>query len=259
MDPYLESRWPGVHVTLITLIIEALQPKLPRDLRARGEERILLENSEDVNDSPTYRGDIAVVDLGRSPARATPSETAAAATIEPVRIQYLPESEIDRFIQIIDVADGYRVITAIEILSPTNKRPGRLNKDYRRKLADYERGQVNVVEIDFLRTPTRDYLPVTLADIPLTRRAPYLICVKESRRPSEWLAYPISLRTPLPEIPIPLRPQDAPVPLALQPLIERAYVIGGHDDIDYAKPPKPPLEGDDAAWAESLLKGIAKS
>jgi hypothetical protein len=51
-----------------------------------------------------------------------------------------------------------------------------------------------------------------------------------------------------------LRPDDPDVVLQLQPLIERVYVSGGHDDIDYSKPPVPPLGGEDAAWAEQLLK-----
>jgi hypothetical protein len=41
--------------------------------------------------------------------------------------------------------------------------------------------------------------------------------------------------------------------LDLQRLIERAYIAGGHDDIDYTQPCDPPLEEDDAAWVKSLL------
>lgn len=76
--------------------------------------------------------------------------------------------------------------------------------------------------------------------------------------PDRWYVYPIALRAPLPRIPIPLRPSDADIGLELQPLIERVYTAGGHDDIDYSRPANPPLEGDDAAWADELLKKAGK-
>jgi hypothetical protein len=41
MDFYLEARWTNVHVTLVTALKETLQPQLPRDLRARAEDRVL--------------------------------------------------------------------------------------------------------------------------------------------------------------------------------------------------------------------------
>jgi hypothetical protein len=70
---------------------------------------------------------------------------------------------------------------------------------------------------------------------------------------------PIPLRRPLPSIPIPLREQDQEVRLELQPLIDQAYRKGRYGDtIDYREPPDPPLEDDDAVWADTLLKEIGK-
>src|SRR4051812_35491605 len=115
MDPYLEARWSDVHAMLIATIKEALQPRLPAGLRARSEERVLLED---------------------------------LATPEPFVIEFQDGPAIDRFLQIIDVTNGNRVVTAIEILSPWNKAPGRLNDAYRRKVTDYAGASVNVVEID---------------------------------------------------------------------------------------------------------------
>ena len=217
MDPYLESRWSDVHVKLIGFMGEAIQPLLPPALRARGEERLLLE---------TEAGD----------------DTAASQA--PI---------VDRWIQIIDVSTGNRVVTAIEILSPWNKAPGRLNRLYLRKLDDYAKAGVSVVEIDLLRYPPRGRLPVTEGDIPPERRTAYLTCVRLGWEPETWRAYPMSLRLPLPSLPIPLRETDAQVALDLQPLIERVYVAGGHDDIDYSTPLDPPLSQSDSAWANELL------
>lgn len=254
MDPYLEVRWSDVHAKLIGFIGEALQSRLPRALRARSEERVLIESEE--APQQFYRTDVAVVDVSGS-ARSM-SGTAAVATVEPIMVQYYNGPAVDRFIQIIDVTSGNRVVTAIEILSPWNKSPGRLNKDYLRKVDDYARGEVSLVEIDLLRYPPRGRLHVTEADIPVRRRAPYYVCVRHGWEPDRWRAYPLVLREPLSQIPVPLRRSDDEVGLELQPLIERVYVAGGHDDINYKRPADPPLEGEDAAWADELLKAVGK-
>jgi hypothetical protein len=261
MDPYLEERWSDVHSTLIGFVKEALQPLLPRDLRARSEERVLLESleSEEERDQAEkiYRSEVAVLDIGPRHGPATPTAAAGAvATIEPIKIELQPSPLIDRFIQIVDLSSGNRLVTAIEILSPWNKARGRLNRQYRRKLNDYADAGVSVVEIDLLRS-SRGHLEVDHLDLPWNRRTPYMICIRRGDDLFHWYAYPVPLRQPLPRIPIPLRPKEPEVMLNLQPLIERVYVAGGHDDIDYSRPPKPLLEGEDAAWAADLLKSVA--
>ena len=42
MDPYLEKHWGDVHTRLITYASDHLQKVLPRDLRARVEERLVV-------------------------------------------------------------------------------------------------------------------------------------------------------------------------------------------------------------------------
>lgn len=250
MDPYLEARWSDVHVSLITCVREALQPLLPGDLRARAEERVLLET---IDGTPlaSYRGDVAVVKSGRAP----PSRGASteAATVVPVVVDVHSLPEVDRFVQIVDVRSGNRVVTVIEVLSPGNKGAGPLNEAYRRKLADYARGGVNVVEIDLLRS-SRGRLEIGQQDLPADRRAPYLTCVRRAESPGRWEVYPMPLRAPLPRVPTPLRKGEADVMLDLQPLITRVYDGGGHDDIDYRAPTDPPLDAEDAPWADGILR-----
>jgi hypothetical protein len=54
---------------------------------------------------------------------------------------------------------------------------------------------------------------------------------------------------------IPLREKDEDVRLDLQALLELAYRKGRyHLTIDYAELPDPPLAGDDAKWARTLVK-----
>jgi hypothetical protein len=255
MDPYLEARWSDVHASLLFAIKEALQPELPNGLRARTEERVVLE---DAGGEPIsrYRPDVAVVDIGR-PQPAAGGAVATVAIPEPFTVRFFDEPQVDRFLQIVDVTNGNRVVTAIEVLSPWNKSPGRLNEEYRRKLRDYAAGDVNVVEIDLLRSP-RGRLTVTENDMPLERRAAWYVAVRPAVMPEEWKVYPVALRAPIPPLHVPLRETDAPIVLRLQPLIERVYIAGGHDDIDYSKPPIPPLLSEDEAWADQLLRAAGR-
>ncbi len=66
--------------------------------------------------------------------------------------------------------------------------------------------------------------------------------------------YPIHLRNRLPIIRIPLREGDDDVALDLQALIDQAYRNAGYDATDYSDDFVPPLKGEDAAWADALLR-----
>jgi hypothetical protein len=256
MDPYLESRWPDVHASLIALVKETLQPILPRDLRARSEERVLLQDTE--GDWYDRWSDIAVIEMpdARKTGARAPS-TGVAVTIEPVIIDFDAGPPVERWVQIVDVRSGNRVVTAIEVLSPWNKRAGRGNKSYLKKLDDYLAARVNVVEIDLLRSP-RDEMQVSEEDVPEQHRTPYMVGIRRVEPPKRWFIYPIRLRERLPVIPIPLRPGEADVMLDLQPLIDRVFVAGGHDDIDYSKPPRPPLDPGDAEWAAEVIRNAKR-
>jgi hypothetical protein len=72
------------------------------------------------------------------------------------------------------------------------------------------------------------------------------------------LHYPIRLRSKLPTIKIPLRAGEDPVTLDLQEHIEKVYKMGRYNRIDYSAPCEPPLKGDDADWADMLLKAAGK-
>ena len=250
MDPYLEGRWSDVHSKLIAFIGEAVQARLPADLRARSEERVLLEADEDDAPLAAYRPDVAVVER---PTGGGAAMAQADVDVEPVEVLDVYEPWIDRSVHIIDRTNGNRVVTVIEVLSPWNKTPGRLNDAYVRKARDYARAGTSLVEIDLLRS-VRSHLPVTDDALPPGRRGAYRIVVQRAWQPDRHAVYPIGLRRRLPRVPVPLREHDAEVALDLQPLIDRVYAAGGHDDIDYARPPEPPLSADDAAWADGLLR-----
>ena len=53
---------------------------------------------------------------------------------------------------------------------------------------------------------------------------------------------------------VPLRPGDADVPVALQPLIDQCYRRGRYDDLNYDADLDPPLSPDLAAWVKEVLR-----
>ena len=248
MNPFLERYWNDVHTRLCASISAALQPALPPGLRARAEEEVVLETVSGTM-LGAFRADSVVIETRNPGSRERGS---SVATVEPLIIQHTPKILVTRWVKIIDVTDGERVVTAIEILSPGNKAAGTLNKKYRRKLRSYIEAGVNVVEIDLLRS-SRKRLEIRTEELPPDRRAPYLVCIhRASGDEGEWEVYPMRLREPLPTIPIPCRHADPDVALALQPLIDRTYVDGGYDYLDYAQPLKPPLSEADREWALNL-------
>src|SRR5260370_20141336 len=71
MDPYLEQFWGDVHARLIIYASDQLQGVLPRDLRARVQERVFVDAPQTV-ERDVYP-DVRVVERGRGAAAvATP-------------------------------------------------------------------------------------------------------------------------------------------------------------------------------------------
>jgi hypothetical protein len=244
MDPYLEPHWPGLHTHLVSLATGELNRTLPGDLVAQAEERLSIESNEEL--TRTVAADVTVYQLG-GPDLAE----GGLAISAPYKLVVDVEPLTERFIRIIRADDG-RLITVIELISPANKMGNGLEQ-YHEKRAELLSGGVHVVEIDLVRRGNwRELLRPHLC--PLKAVSPYRVTIRVGGRWSTYL-YPISLRQPLPSISIPLRPGDKEVKLDLQPLLEQAYELGGYArTLDYGQPPDPPLESDDAAWAEALLK-----
>src|SRR2546425_2928533 len=83
MDPYLEQHWRDVHQSLVTYARDQLQPQLPKDLRARVEERVYLA-TEDGPRRNLYP-DVRVSETGRDAGQ--PEQAAAVAVVEPLVVE----------------------------------------------------------------------------------------------------------------------------------------------------------------------------
>jgi hypothetical protein len=250
MDPYLESHWRDVHHRLITYASDAIQEALPPELRARVEERVVLEGLEGLG--PAFFPDLRVIESG--PPRQGAIAVIRLATPEPILIDAIREPLTEGFIEIIDASSGNRIVTVIEVLSPANKLPGDGRKDYLRNQREITQSETNLVEIDLIRTG-RHVLAVPLDNIKTKLRTPYMVCVRRTTMPTKAEVYLMPLAAKLPTVKIPLRPTDADVPLDLQALIEQCYRKGRYEgDLDYRQDADPPLTGADAAWTVELLR-----
>lgn len=259
MDPYLEQRWLDLHTRLIVASSRQLQLQLADDLVANIEERLIVEDT--AGHSRRIGPDVRVVETMPRPWAEEPGsggiavETAVAA---PMVLKVRSEPITQRFIEIIDVAAGGRVITAIEFVSPSNKLAGDGLRLYHQKQEDCFDAKVNLVEIDLTRTGERTLLCHRWST---ARRYDdtYQISIWRAAWGSEVELYALPLRKALPAVRIPLRPTDKDAVLNLQPLLNDCYADARYDrTIDYGKPVDPPLAEADAAWADELLRKAGK-
>ena len=88
------------------------------------------------------------------------------------------------FIEIIDIKSGRRVVTVIEVLSPSNKISGPGRDLYVKKQEELRAGGVSLVEIDLLRAGTRA-LSVPFDRIPEGHRSAYAVCARRGWKPFE--------------------------------------------------------------------------
>jgi hypothetical protein len=179
------------------------------------------------------------------------------AVAEPIFVELGDDPAVESIIEIVDVRAGSRLVTAIELLSRSNKRPGVGMEKYRQKQQEVVAAKANLVEIDLLRGGERVLL-CPVENIPKEHRTPYQVCVYRQSNPSGYEIYRVPLRERLPSIRIPLRETDDDVALDLQFLIEETYARAAYDFIDYAREPVPPLDAADATWADGILKGAGK-
>ena len=250
MDPYLEKYWHEVHKRLIIYAGDQLQERLPRALRARVEERVLLEQeSGDVRD---IFPDVYVVEHPRPAAAVRETVPSTALQEKPLRITLLNEKRTEGYIEIVDASSGNRLITTIEFLSPTNKLPGDDREQYLQKQRQVKRAGANLVEIDLTRKGTWT-MAIPRNDVPTSHRTTYRICVWRAGDLGCYDVYRVLLLLRLPSIDVPLRSADADVVLDLQPLVDRCYEMGSYD-LDYRTDPEPMLDAEDAKLADEWLR-----
>ncbi|MFM9959639.1 MAG: DUF4058 family protein [Planctomycetaceae bacterium] len=248
MDPYLEAHWRDVHTSMMTYIRDEIQEQLPFDLVARLEGSVSVDSDDGLR---SIAPDVRVVEDFEDAMLGV--RVASLAVAEPLLVlEEVPQ--IARHVQILDLSSGERVVTVIEVLSPTNKLTIAGREEYRSKQRDYVAAGVNLVEIDLLRGG-QHVLAAALEFIPESKRRTYMMSVRTRTR---TILFGASLREPLPTISIPLRPKDRDVSLNIQQIINLVYERGRYAKLSYQTNPEPPFSPEDAVWVDELLRGLRR-
>ena len=137
----------------------------------------------------------------------------------------------------------------LEILSPSNKYQGEGRREYNDKRLRVLESATHLVEIDLVRVG--DPLPVEGYD----GDAPYRILVSRNEHRPAAALYPFGIRSPIPDIVVPLL-NDADEPtLRLGEIVNDIYLQDYYGRlIDYQDNPSGPLSDDDRAWLDGLLR-----
>lgn len=248
MNPYLENPafWSEVHNRLIVNLSDFLALLIPPQYRVAIEQRTYLS---DESDSVLVGIPDVAVFSQKKVTKPTSSTATFASTSEAVTVTIpVPENVKESYLEIREVATSY-VVTAIEILSPKNKRAGEGRKAYERKRKEVLTTTTHLVEIDLLRGGKP---MLFLGEVP---PSDYRIVVSRGdRRPLAQL-YGFSVRQAIPSFPLPLQSEDAEPLVDLQALLNGVYERARYNlAIDYRQEPVPPLKEEDVVWADTLLR-----
>jgi hypothetical protein len=257
MDPFIEASrlWGDFHNILIADIHRVLSEALPDRYVVRSAERSYVGLAvDDEADRRHFEPDVAVLSGKSSKRKTRKPKSAASVADEPtaagaVLMRALIKAEYrEPFLEIHQVDPDRKLVTGIEALSPSNKRPDTKGwRLYNRKRQAFLGGYANFVEIDLLRGGRRMPMLSPWPD------SPYYLLTKYKRR-ADCVVWPVHSLEPLPPLTVPLLPPDPDISVALQPIVDAIYARSRYArDIDYRRPP-PPLSAAEQAWLDEQLR-----
>lgn len=245
MDPYLEgSLWTTFHHALAAEIVRGLAPRLRPRYLVLAEERFVMDVSDGVSiTSSDIYPDAAVTESEiREPQAVYGADRGLPLRLTTVMPEPVPHSSVT----IQDVAER-RLVTAIEILSPSNKR-GQGRAEYLSRRQRLLRSDAHLLEIDLLRRGLRVPMREPLPD------QPYFVFLSRAATRPVTEVWPIPFDQPLPTVPVPLLTEDPDCDLDLQQVFTQIYDTLGYDlAFDYRRPPEVPLDEQQTRWIEDHL------
>lgn len=241
MDPYLEgSLWPDVHNSLAYLIKVQLAPRV-------GEAYVVHMNTYTVEDtSPEEDIGILYPDVELLH-KVKEAQSSYDSTITPATMVLPALKPVEIRIPVIEIRDKKhnKLITAIEILSPVNKRKPGL-QPYREKRLRLHYAGVHLLEIDLLRRGERPF------EHPYLPRKHYIVSVLRAQG-GQTQIWAMDITDPLPVLPVPLRQPDPDTVLDLGQALRDVYEQGFYQkSVNYAELPPPP------AFSEAELLWMRK-
>ena len=243
MNPYLEQEdvWHDFHERFLPTAAEVIGAQVQPDYIVKIDEHVYVHELP-----PEPRRLLGRADLGVASTQAREPTPAVGVLDAPARVR-LPavDIEAEAFLEIRD-RRSREVVCVIELLSPSNKRPGPDRAQYLAKRRQILNSQAHLVEIDLLRGGEA---------LPSEGRpaCPYSVTVSRAIDRPEAGFWAIGLQDRLPVIPIPLRPPHPDARLDLQALLDRIYDAAGYPLYIYEGTPSPGLAPDEAEWSRAFL------
>jgi hypothetical protein len=256
MDPYIEAYgdWLDFHGRFTTYCCDLLNDCLPEGYAASLDTQLKLVHAEGETVEGRMRADLGVHHDSRSVRGRGSGAGEATATLEPQTLT-LPvdyDEVRESSVQIIKYPE-HRLVTHIELLSPTNKRESGLGEYQAKRIALIHQQKVNLVEIDLLLGGQR---METIEPLP---EGDYYAFVSRADRRPKVDVYAWSVRHVLPTIPIPLLPPDADVPLDIALLAGQVYDRGRYRSLmRYDREAPRELGEDDRSWVTEIAQSARK-
>jgi hypothetical protein len=215
MDPYLEDEkiWPAFHHQLVSCLYQILLPGLIDRYRARVGQRHYV------------------------------TEQALFTSV-------IREEHVEEFIEIRQRSDG-KLVTLVDLVSPTNKTTGAGREAYLKKRNECKSGGTSLVEIDLVLQgqPMLDYSREGLPDWD------YAVTVTRSTQPERYEIYTATLQKRLPRFRLPLAADDRDTVLDLHAAFTRCYDQGNFAaKINYQRDPATRVTDETRKWLGDLLK-----
>ncbi len=214
MDPYLETpeRWPAFQHQLLACLSEVLQPGIGDRYRLRAGHRAY------VNEQVLFTSVIR-------------------------------EEHREEYLEVRQRPAG-RLISVIDLVSPTNRTTATGRKEYLAKRDEFRRQGAHLVELDLV-LQGQSCLNLSLENVPAYD---YLVSVSRAQHPDRFEVYTSTLRSRLPRFRLPLASDDRDVVVDLQGIFNRSYDSYFGGKIDYGQDPPVLLNDDDRRWLQQLLK-----
>jgi Protein of unknown function (DUF4058) len=255
MDPYLEHPdfWQETHHWLISAIAASLVPQIRPKYEIAIDKRIYeITDPNDSNGDSLLVGipDVAIKRQPNTPNVPTRSVATLAVTV-PTTVKVPTSEKIKQtYLEVREMATK-QVVTAIEIISPVNKRSGEGRITYLKKRQSILGSLTHLVEIDLLRS--WEPMPILNSAI----QSDYRVLVSRSNRRPFAELYAFNLCDCLPVFPLPLREEDVEPIVNLPELFASIYDRAGYDyRIDYDRDPVPSLSEENLVWAKELLQAM---
>jgi len=253
MNPYFERSvtWPDFHQAYLTHLRDTLEDRVGPNYFVGIGERVYLHESEDdrrligIPDANLTLGIETKATKGKSV-----KTTAIMVAPSKVTIPKLQKRKVP-YLEVVD-ADNQKVVTVIELLSPSNKYAGNDRESYLAKRRELLATEVNLVELDFLRGGPR----MPLKNLPTCDY--YAMLSRPTARPEADI-WPLTLRDSLPTLPMPLREGETEPSVDLQAVLNRTYDGGRYGKRIYRFAPEPQLAPTDAEWAAAILAAAPKA